>query len=70
MSSRMLWNCRVILTGVNGQSGTVDLTANNLITVREIEQFLAKATRMASTLQQTHSEEFEPASARQTFKVV
>jgi hypothetical protein len=68
--SRMLWNCRVVLTGVNGQSGTVDLTATNLVSVREIEQFLAKATRMASTLQQTHHEELEPASARQAFKVV
>jgi hypothetical protein len=68
--SRMLWNCRVILTGTNGQSGTVDLSATNLVTIREIEQFLAKATRMASTLQEQHIEEMEPVSARQAFKVV
>jgi hypothetical protein len=66
----MIWNARVILTGVNGQAGTIDLEAKNLVTVREIEQFLAKATKMASTLQQTHLEEAEPASARQPFKVV
>jgi hypothetical protein len=60
MSSRMLWNCRVILTGVNGQSGTVDLSATNLVTIREIEQFLQKAAKMASTLQQSHVEEMEP----------
>jgi hypothetical protein len=70
MSSRMIWNARVILTGVNGQSGTIDLSATNLVTVREIESFLAKATKMASQLQQSHVEEFEPASARQNFKVV
>jgi hypothetical protein len=70
MSSRMLWNARVILTGANGQSGTIDLSATNLVTVKEIEQFLAKATRMATTLQQAHHEEMEPASARQAFKVV
>jgi hypothetical protein len=66
----MLWNARVTLTGVNGESGTIDLSANNLCTIREIEQFLAKATKMASTLNQAHIEEFEPASARQPFKVV
>jgi hypothetical protein len=70
MSSRMIWNCRVILTGVNGQAGTIDLEAKNLVTIREIEQFLGKATKMASTLQATHMEELEPASARQQFKVV
>jgi hypothetical protein len=64
----MLWNCRVILTGVNGESGTIDLQAQNLCTVREIEQFLSKATKMASTLQQQHLEEMEP--GRQPFKVV
>jgi hypothetical protein len=60
--SRMLWTARVILTGANGQSGTIDLTAENLVTVREIEQFLQKATKMASTLQQTHVEEMDPAA--------
>jgi hypothetical protein len=70
LMSRMIWNARVILTGANGQSGTIDLSANNLVTIREIEQFLAKATKMASTLQATHMEEQEPASARQPFKVV
>jgi hypothetical protein len=70
MSSRMIWNCRVILTGVNGQAGTIDLEAKNLVTIREIEQFLAKATKMASTLQATHMEELEPASSRPQFKVV
>jgi hypothetical protein len=60
--SRMLWNARVILTGANGQSGTIDLSAENLVTIREIEQFLAKATKMASTLQQTHVEEMDPAA--------
>jgi hypothetical protein len=66
----MIWNCRVILTGVNGQAGTIDLEAKNLVSIREIELFLGKATRMASTLQQAHVEEMEPASARQQFKVV
>jgi hypothetical protein len=70
MTSRMIWTARVILTGVNGQAGTIDLEAKNLITVREIELFLAKATKMASTLQAAHMEEQEPASARQQFKVV
>jgi hypothetical protein len=68
--SRMLWNCEVKLTGINGQSGCIHLHATNLVTVREIEQFLHKAVTMASTLQQTHMEELEPASARQPFKVV
>jgi hypothetical protein len=69
--SRMIWNARVILTGANGQSGTIDLSASNLVTIREIEQFLAKAAKMAGTLQQTHVEEMEPASTRQpSFKVV
>jgi hypothetical protein len=58
--SRMLWNCRVILTGANGQSGTIDLSATNLVTIREIESFLAKATKMASTLQSQHLEEAAP----------
>jgi hypothetical protein len=66
----MIWNCRVILTGVNGQAGTIDLEAKNLVTIREIEQFLGKATKMASTLQATHMEEQEPASSRPQFKVV
>jgi hypothetical protein len=70
MTSRMLWTARVILTGVNGQAGTIDLEAKNLVSIREIELFLGKATRMASTLQQAHVEEMEPASARQQFKVV
>jgi hypothetical protein len=60
MSSRMLWNCRVVLTGANGQSGTIDLQAQNLVTIREIEAFLARATKMAQTLQQQHHEEQEP----------
>jgi hypothetical protein len=60
LMSRMLWNARVILTGANGQSGTIDLSANNLVTIREIEAFLAKATKMAQTLQQQHHEEHEP----------
>jgi hypothetical protein len=46
------------------------LEAKNLVTIREIEQFLAKATKMASTLQATHMEELEPASSRPQFKVV
>jgi hypothetical protein len=68
--SRMLWTARVILTGANGQSGTIDLSATNLVTIREIEQFLHKAVTMASTLQNQHHEEFEPASNRPAFKVV
>jgi hypothetical protein len=63
MSHRMLWTARVILTGTNGQSGTIDMSAANLVTIREVEQFLAKATQMASTLQQQHVEEMEPAAA-------
>jgi hypothetical protein len=70
MDNRMLWNCRVILTGVNGESGTIDLSANNITTVREISQFLERATRMASTLHHAHNEEMEPGSARQGVKVV
>jgi hypothetical protein len=66
----MLWSARVILTGVNGESGTIDLTASNLCSIREIELFLSKATRMASQLNAAHLEELEPASARQPFKVV
>jgi hypothetical protein len=62
--SRMLWDCRVILTGANGQSGTIDLSATHLVTIREIEQFLAKATKMAATLQQQHLEEAAPAPAQ------
>jgi hypothetical protein len=71
MSSRMIWNCRVVIVGANGQQGTIDLSANNLISVREIELFLSKATRMANELNQTHIEELgQPASARQPFRVV
>jgi hypothetical protein len=66
----MLWSARVILTGVNGESGTIDLTASNLCSIREIELFLSKATRMASQLNAAHLEELEPVSARQPFKVV
>jgi hypothetical protein len=66
--SRMLWNCRVILVGTNGESGTIDLSANNLVTIREVEAFLAKATKMATTLQQQHLEDMEP--GRQNFRVV
>lgn len=71
MSHKMLWSCRVILTGVNGESGTIDLSASNLFGPRDIELFLSKAVKMASTLQQTHVEEMEQTPAnRQPFKVV
>jgi hypothetical protein len=60
--SRMIWQARVILTGVNGESGTIDLSATNLVTIREIEAFLAKATTMAATLQEQHRQECEPAA--------
>jgi hypothetical protein len=66
----MIWSARVILVGTNGESGTIDLSATNLCGAKDIELFLGKAVRMASTLQQAHMEELEPASARQPFKVV
>jgi hypothetical protein len=69
--SRMLWTARVIITGANGQQGVIDLSADNLISVREIELFLGKATRMASQLNQAHIEELEtPTGSRQPFRVV
>jgi hypothetical protein len=70
MSSRMLWTARVVLTGTNGESGTIDLSAQNLCSVKEIELFLGKAVKMASQLNQAHIEEMMPASSRQPFKVV
>jgi hypothetical protein len=69
--SRMIWNARVILTGANGQQGTIDLSATNLISIKEIELFLGKATRMASQLNEAHLEELEtPTGSRQPFRVV
>jgi hypothetical protein len=68
--SRMLWNCRVVLTGTNGQSGTVDLSATNLVTIREIEAFLAKATKLASMMHHAPVEEMEQPTTRPAFKVV
>jgi hypothetical protein len=63
VTHRMLWTARVIITGQNGESGTIDLSATNLVTVREVEQFLAKAITMAKTLQQQHHEALEPVLA-------
>jgi hypothetical protein len=48
--SRPVWKVSVSVTLVNGQAGRVDLQADQLLTLKEVERVFTRAIRMCQQL--------------------
>jgi hypothetical protein len=66
--SRPFYEVHLVIKMANGQSGSVELSATQLVTKKEIQQVLDRGMRMLDTLAaQEPAEEMRPAA---NFRVV
>jgi hypothetical protein len=57
MSRNTIWRADLRITGANGVCGTIELSAENMVTIREIRALCEKAITMCETLQAAVPEE-------------